>query len=634
MYKKTLLVLLLTFSFLSATVRTIWANEQFDTKYDVTYDVDVKGKTNITQNVTIINKVKEVFASNYFITIKQMNIFDIQAKDKIGKMDVEVSQEGNETTIKSILNNQVIGEDRQNNFQIMYSTNDVANKVGEIWNIQIPKIDGLEATSDYKVTLKIPVEFGPKIYISPTPLEEYIEQNKTVFVFNKQELFDSGVNAAFGNYQVLNFKLKYQLKNDQKVIAYQQIALPPEIVGRQQVAYKTLAPKPEFAQKDKDGNLMATYKLQPNEILNIELFGTVKLLNKQIQPEFGGKFENIPSNLTKNYTIPQKYWESDAADIQAIAQQLKNPNETVSQNALNIYKYITQNVSYNFELNQNEYIDRKGALAVITKNEPAACMEFTDLFIAIARAMGIPARELNGYAFASNDTNTPVAINFRGGDLLHSWPEYYDPIFGWTAIDPTWGTTSGIEYFTKLDTNHFVFVVKGTNSELPLPAGAYKITDEDKQVDVEFAVDYDKSIFEPNIYGYQATNYNPIMLLRGQKRILIENQNGNYLNNINNSKKDLHPYGWQIIYLPTTQTTISYEDFTGVTKTTFVKMQQKTPIYYKQDRWIISIAFLVALVLCGMTYVLIIHPRDPKKQLRRLYHHLRDQGQPPNQNLQ
>src|SRR5690606_24493931 len=124
---------------------------------------------------------------------------------------------------------------------------------------------------------------------------------------------------------------------------------------------------------------------------------------------------------------------------------------------------ITANFSYDYDIEKQEFVDRKGAQETLATKKARGCMEFTDLFIATARSMGIPARELNGYALSNTESTKPISINFKSGDLLHAWPEFYDPAYGWIPIDPTWGNTSGIDYFTKLDTNHFVFVIKGTN---------------------------------------------------------------------------------------------------------------------------------------------------------------------------
>jgi len=83
-------------------------------------------------------------------------------------------------------------------------------------------------------------------------------------------------------------------------------------------------------------------------------------------------------------------------------------------------------------------------------------MEFTDTFITLVRALGIPAREINGYAYAQNDRLRPLGLE---QDVLHSWPEYYDfASQTWQQVDPTWGnTTGGLDYFHKFDLDHFTF---------------------------------------------------------------------------------------------------------------------------------------------------------------------------------
>lgn len=112
-------------------------------------------------------------------------------------------------------------------------------------------------------------------------------------------------------------------------------------------------------------------------------------------------------------------------------------------------------------------------------------MEFTDLFIALARAAGIPAREVNGFAYTNNDKLKPLGLV---ADLLHSWPEYWDDGKKlWVPIDPTWEkTTGGVDFFNKTDMNHFVFVIHGQNSETPYPAGSYKLDGYGKDIEVTF----------------------------------------------------------------------------------------------------------------------------------------------------
>ncbi len=91
----------------------------------------------------------------------------------------------------------------------------------------------------------------------------------------------------------------------------------------------------------------------------------------------------------------------------------------------------------------------------------------------MARKTGIPAREIQGFAISNNDKLKPLSLS---KDVLHVWPEYFNKQNNtWTQIDPTWtNTTSGVNYFDKLDLNHIAFVIHGDKLNDTLPAGFYK----------------------------------------------------------------------------------------------------------------------------------------------------------------
>ena len=68
------------------------------------------------------------------------------------------------------------------------------------------------------------------------------------------------------------------------------------------------------------------------------------------------------------------------------------------------------------------------------------CTEHTLLFVAAARACGIPAREVTGLV--------PGEMMGKSGTRLamvwHAWAEYHDGT-GWKAVDPTWNQASGVD---------------------------------------------------------------------------------------------------------------------------------------------------------------------------------------------
>lgn len=598
---------------LLSTFKSTKAADEFGTKYEILYEIQPTGTTYVTQQIQIVNKQKDVIATNYAMSIKQLRIFDVESTTKGIKLDIE--EDKDKTTLKAEFDDYAIGQYKAKDLEIMYKTNDITNKVGEVWNINIPKIQNLDFVDDYNVKLKVPKSLGPQIYISPIPLKTSEENDFKVYYFNKTLLNNIGIDGAFGQKQVLNFKLDYILQNNSFFTKNMQIALPPEIEKSQKIYYKSIEPKPNNIIIDADGNYLAQYLLESKQTINIQAIGSAEIYGKQIIPSFGGKFDQLPNTLVKEYTKADTYWETHDSNVQELANEFKDSNKTVSENAWVIYDYITKTMEYDFNLVKKDFIDRNGAAIALSKDDQWACMEFTDSFIAIARAMGIPAREINGYAYAGEGENKPISIGFKSGDVLHAWPEFYDPEFGWVAIDPTWGATSGLDYFTRLDTNHFVFVKKGLDSIYPLPAGAYKIDGSEKQVEVAHSLQPTAEKVEEKAVAFNTLMQNPIRLIKGEKAFYVKNNgNGTLIFKNETTTELVPPYSVRKIYaknLELEQNTSNQYLFGS---------SAKSILFY-------TIAFVSALVLCMILLLSIIHSSDLKKLPRRLRRHPQGQGQ-------
>ncbi|NMB91526.1 transglutaminase domain-containing protein [candidate division WWE3 bacterium] len=534
---------------------------QFLIDYDIEYNIQEAGDTNVVQTATITNLKNDVIPTTYTFATKQLEIYDVEAETNNKSSQVRTEDKNGETLISVTISNYAIGEGRQNEIKLSYKTKNIATKTGKIWNIYVPKIQIPDTTTKYDVKLLIPISFGSKIYLSPTPVIEKKEGSNNTFYFTKEIFKTNGISAAFGEYQPLNFKLKYQLKNSSILPLLKEIALPSDIISMQSVSYKSINPKPFRIKLDKDGNVIATYITPPLKELRIEVMGTAKLFGKQINPDFGRSFSEIPKDLANKYTKEQKYWEVNSPYVQKLSQQLKDENLNVIKNAQKIYQFITQNLTYDFNASEQGLVERKGAEAALTQKGSWTCMEFTDLFIATARAMGIPAREVNGYAFTSEESNKPVSINLKGGDLLHAWAEFYDPYYGWIQVDPTWGTTSGIDYFTKLDTNHFSFVVKGLSSEYPFPAGAYRFSDNEKLIESALSQSIVEDDFKPKIEVKKILNLNVIRTLKGYSKVKVTNIGDVFVYKLND--KTLPIKSSTTIYIRRNQKEINFEDING-----------------------------------------------------------------------
>jgi len=171
---------------------------------------------------------------------------------------------------------------------------------------------------------------------------------------------------------------------------------------------------------------------------------------------------------------------------------------------------------------------RLGADYVMSHPNEAVCLEFSDLFVAIAREKGIYSREIEGYGFSLDPKLQPISLS---SDVLHAWPEYFDPVTqNWVSVDPTWENTSGIDYFSSFDLNHIVFSIHGQNPDYPLPAGMYK-TDNTHDISIKPVVDLPEEKKEITV---ESINF-PTTISDGktyQGTFTIKNNGNSYLWNI------------------------------------------------------------------------------------------------------
>jgi transglutaminase-like putative cysteine protease len=62
------------------------------------------------------------------------------------------------------------------------------------------------------------------------------------------------------------------------------------------------------------------------------------------------------------------------------------------------------------------------------------CQDFANLFITMARLLGIPARYVCGYLYTGNTSRSRAQ-----SDASHAWVQLYIPHIGWKDFDPTNG---------------------------------------------------------------------------------------------------------------------------------------------------------------------------------------------------
>lgn len=298
--------------------------------------------------------------------------------------------------------------------------------------------------------------------------------------------------------------MEYHLKNSNLFPIKTEIALPPE-TNYQNVIINQIIPKPTNVKKDNDGNWLAEYYLSPSKSLIIDVNGKANVM-------LSGKKDPYSDNQLNEYLKSRTYWETQSPYIIQASKNLKTAED--------IYQFVVGTLSYDYTRTSSGK-PRLGASLALSNPNSAVCLEFTDLFIALSRSIGIPTREVDGYAYTKNSQSRPLSI---GEDILHAWPEYYDKERqSWIMVDPTWGnTTGGVDYFHTFDFDHLAFVVKGLDSTYPVPAGGYKISGQKRGKDVDVKLSKGFNVMQ----GFSVNvNISPAILpfLPTKGELIIEN---------------------------------------------------------------------------------------------------------------
>ncbi len=509
---------------LSVQAQTNPNNQQaeFATSYDVTLDVGEDGVTTVTEKISLKNLTSQYYANQFKLTIGATRISDVKASDPSGPLEVKTEQQDSSTIISVKFNQQVAGINKVLPWTLQFKSSDFAQKQGKVWEVSSPKIAATAHLENYNLTISVPTSFGEPTLISPIPKSQTVSFNKRFLTFDKEQLKNSGVSASFGNYQLFDFDLSYHLENPRLFPVITNIALPPD-TAYQDVIFQRLDPEPVNVTVDEDGNYLAWYRLNRNQKLEIKAIGSAKLYTTS-------KVKNpaLSSALRDKYTAASKFWEKDNPAIQNKLLEIlgSNPPDSNTEKVRLIFRYVVDSLKYDSS-RLNSRTERFGAVTALNNPDSAVCMEFTDLFIALTRAAGIPARELDGYAHTSNTSLRPLSLT---RDILHSWPEYWDESRGWVMVDPTWeNTTGGVDYFNKLDLNHFAFVVKGVSSQQPIPAGFYKYKGKEDTNDVSVVLSENDFLGKPQL-EVEIENANPILAgLPHRFKVIVKNRgNGLY----------------------------------------------------------------------------------------------------------
>lgn len=218
----------------------------------------------------------------------------------------------------------------------------------------------------------------------------------------------------------------------------------------EQIAVDGVVISPQiFSTEDNRWTTISLGNLSPEESKTISVVQTLKIgsINLSIDPDSVGTI--IPPELSA-YTQPvEGLYESDNPTIKALAQQLTENTTNLYYKARQLFDFVMENLGY--ELQPQEHSALWGFQA-----GKGDCTEFSNLFIALARAAGIPAKSVSGFGYLA--LYNPEATTDLG-QLGHAWSLFYLPNYGWVPADAVWPQGTGS--FGEMDYAHIVGATTG-----------------------------------------------------------------------------------------------------------------------------------------------------------------------------
>lgn len=188
-------------------------------------------------------------------------------------------------------------------------------------------------------------------------------------------------------------------------------------------------------------SLKFTWK-RPEGRIDFRVDADVKTTNIMVPINEKIKFpiEELPKDIII-YTKPSVTIDSNDEDIIVLANDLVKGEDDLYSAVFKMADWTKNSIEYNLSTLTAD-VSQKASW--VLQNKKGVCDELTSLFIALLRAVGIPARFVSGLAY----TDSPLFPENWGS---HGWAEVYFPGYGWVPFDVTYGE------FGWIDPTHIKF---------------------------------------------------------------------------------------------------------------------------------------------------------------------------------
>lgn len=234
----------------------------------------------------------------------------------------------------------------------------------------------------------------------------------------------SGV-AALENYVELEYELLVRGSGEVEEL---RVALPNDPTLEMK-AGPLAVPSPRRTLVDRFGNAYAVYEgLRVDGELRVLVHAAATQRSSYVNAD--APLSTPPPGGLAEFLKPSPYIESGDPGIASLARGLVSGARTYREALARIADWVSSNIAYDESVSALPNYAELGALWALNARK-GACLQFARLFVALARAAGIPARLVEGFSVRPPGT--------EAGLYTHVYAEAYIPGFGWLPVEPQLG---------------------------------------------------------------------------------------------------------------------------------------------------------------------------------------------------
>jgi transglutaminase-like putative cysteine protease/predicted glutamine amidotransferase len=150
--------------------------------------------------------------------------------------------------------------------------------------------------------------------------------------------------------------------------------------------------------------------------------------------------------VLRPFLLPPELPESELTELAEYAMSFVERNDS---DLLDTLLDMNHSIFRDYEYVPGATTVQTGAFEVYASRR-GVCQDFTNLFICLARLLGVPARYVCGYI------RTHRAADARQADASHAWVQVYLPEVGWKGFDPTNGLLTQTEHVRVAVGRHYL----------------------------------------------------------------------------------------------------------------------------------------------------------------------------------